>query len=86
MDLVLTGFLKHSLFFSETLMLVQIEIFFDIITAGMGNALATDGGFCTGSVRVVDHQVDAEHRFLMYILLQFSVLLSDQGYINFCSV
>lgn len=29
----------------------------DIITAGMGNALATDGGFCTGSVRVVDHQV-----------------------------
>lgn len=31
----------------------------DIITAGMGNALATDGGFCTGSARVVDHQVDA---------------------------
>ncbi|KAM0869113.1 hypothetical protein ACQ4PT_040898 [Festuca glaucescens] len=28
----------------------------DIITAGMGNALATDGGFCTGSARVVDHQ------------------------------
>ncbi|KAK8947071.1 Long chain base biosynthesis protein 1b [Platanthera zijinensis] len=28
----------------------------DIITAAMGNALATDGGFCTGSVRVVDHQ------------------------------
>ncbi|KAJ6807519.1 long chain base biosynthesis protein 1b [Iris pallida] len=28
----------------------------DIITAGMGNALATDGGFCTGSTRVVDHQ------------------------------
>ncbi|XP_039128989.1 long chain base biosynthesis protein 1b-like [Dioscorea cayenensis subsp. rotundata] len=28
----------------------------DIITAGMGNSLATDGGFCTGSVRVVDHQ------------------------------
>nr|CAD1821436.1 unnamed protein product [Ananas comosus var. bracteatus] len=28
----------------------------DIITAGMGNALATDGGFCTGSVRVIDHQ------------------------------
>uniref|UniRef100_A0A1D1Y5X7 serine C-palmitoyltransferase n=1 Tax=Anthurium amnicola TaxID=1678845 RepID=A0A1D1Y5X7_9ARAE len=28
----------------------------DIITSGMGNALATDGGFCTGSVRVVDHQ------------------------------
>jgi serine palmitoyltransferase len=36
-------------------MLVQIEKI-DIITAGMGNALATDGGFCTGSVRVVDHQ------------------------------
>ena len=85
MDLVPTGFLKHILPFSETLMLVQIEKI-DIITAGMGNALATDGGFCTGSVRVVDHQVDAEHRFLMYILLQFSVLLSDQGYIKFCSV
>ncbi|KAJ8626215.1 hypothetical protein MRB53_019522 [Persea americana] len=28
----------------------------DIITAAMGHALATDGGFCTGSVRVVDHQ------------------------------
>uniref|UniRef100_A0ACD5ZCF0 Uncharacterized protein n=1 Tax=Avena sativa TaxID=4498 RepID=A0ACD5ZCF0_AVESA len=28
----------------------------DTITAGMGNALATDGGFCTGSARVVDHQ------------------------------
>ncbi|KAL5642247.1 hypothetical protein ACJX0J_002637, partial [Zea mays] len=24
---------------------------FDIITAGMGNALSTDGGFCTGSFR-----------------------------------
>ncbi|XP_068652268.1 long chain base biosynthesis protein 1b-like [Aristolochia californica] len=28
----------------------------DIITAAMGHALATDGGFCTGSIRVVDHQ------------------------------
>ncbi|KAF6136249.1 hypothetical protein GIB67_001658 [Kingdonia uniflora] len=28
----------------------------DIITAAMGHALATTGGFCTGSVRVVDHQ------------------------------
>lgn len=28
----------------------------DVITAGMGNALATDGGFCTGSTTVVDHQ------------------------------
>jgi 7-keto-8-aminopelargonate synthetase-like enzyme len=66
---VLTGFLKHTPPFSQTLMLVQIENF-DIITAGMGNALSTDGGFCTGSFRVVDHQVDANtilmaHRFLM---------------------
>jgi hypothetical protein len=37
---------------------VQIENI-DIITASMGNALATDGGFCTGSIRVVDHQVCA---------------------------
>lgn len=28
----------------------------DIITSGLGGALATDGGFCTGSARVVDHQ------------------------------
>jgi serine palmitoyltransferase len=31
----------------------------DIITAGMGNALAFNGGLFTGSARVVDHQVDA---------------------------
>jgi 7-keto-8-aminopelargonate synthetase-like enzyme len=42
----------------EKLLHVQIDKI-DIITAGMGNALATDGGFCTGSVRVVDHQVCA---------------------------
>ena len=29
----------------------------DIITTGMGNALETDGGFCTGTIRVVDSQV-----------------------------
>ncbi|XP_025982230.1 long chain base biosynthesis protein 1-like isoform X2 [Glycine soja] len=29
----------------------------DIITASMGHALATEGGFCTGSTRVIDHQV-----------------------------
>ncbi|BAT82635.1 hypothetical protein LR48_Vigan07g268900 [Vigna angularis] len=28
----------------------------DIITAAMGHALATEGGFCTGSARVIDHQ------------------------------
>ncbi|KAF8388614.1 hypothetical protein HHK36_027291 [Tetracentron sinense] len=28
----------------------------DIITATMGHALATEGGFCTGSARVIDHQ------------------------------
>ncbi|XP_065852277.1 long chain base biosynthesis protein 1-like isoform X1 [Euphorbia lathyris] len=28
----------------------------DIMTAAMGHALATEGGFCTGSERVVDHQ------------------------------
>ena len=29
----------------------------DIVTAAMGHALATEGGFCSGSARVVDHQV-----------------------------
>jgi 7-keto-8-aminopelargonate synthetase-like enzyme len=29
----------------------------DLITAAMGHALATEGGFCTGSARVIDHQV-----------------------------
>ncbi|XVF86224.1 hypothetical protein PTKIN_Ptkin18bG0023200 [Pterospermum kingtungense] len=28
----------------------------DIITAAMGHALATEGGFCTGSARVINHQ------------------------------
>ncbi|GKE13991.1 long chain base biosynthesis protein 1 [Tanacetum coccineum] len=28
----------------------------DIITAAMGHALASEGGFCTGSNRVIDHQ------------------------------
>ncbi|KAJ8761383.1 hypothetical protein K2173_001514 [Erythroxylum novogranatense] len=28
----------------------------DIITAAMGHSLATEGGFCTGSARVIDHQ------------------------------
>lgn len=37
-------------------MVLQIEKI-DIITAAMGHALATEGGFCTGSTRVVDHQV-----------------------------
>lgn len=40
---------------------MQIEKI-DIITAGMGNALATDGGFCTGSYRVVTHQVRIEQQ------------------------
>ncbi|KAL5554281.1 hypothetical protein UlMin_041682 [Ulmus minor] len=34
---------------------VQVEKI-DIITAAMGHALATEGGFCTGSARVIDHQ------------------------------
>ncbi|XP_045793676.1 uncharacterized protein LOC123888628 isoform X1 [Trifolium pratense] len=29
----------------------------DLITAAMGHALATEGGFCTRSARVIDHQV-----------------------------
>jgi serine palmitoyltransferase len=28
----------------------------DIVTAAMGHALASEGGFCTGSARVIDHQ------------------------------
>lgn len=35
---------------------LQIEKI-DIVTAAMGHALATEGGFCTGSARVIDHQV-----------------------------
>jgi 7-keto-8-aminopelargonate synthetase-like enzyme len=50
---------QHILPFSETVVFfLQVEKI-DIITAGMGNALATDGGFFTGSIRVVDHQVGA---------------------------
>lgn len=35
---------------------LQIEKI-DIVTASMGHALAAEGGFCTGSARVIDHQV-----------------------------
>ncbi|GAB2217705.1 hypothetical protein Droror1_Dr00000909 [Drosera rotundifolia] len=28
----------------------------DIVTAAMGHALATEGGFCTGNARTIDHQ------------------------------
>ncbi|KAJ4715074.1 long chain base biosynthesis protein 1-like [Melia azedarach] len=28
----------------------------DLVTAAMGHALASEGGFCTGSARVIDHQ------------------------------
>ncbi|MFQ6621429.1 hypothetical protein Gotur_003053 [Gossypium turneri] len=28
----------------------------DIVTTAMGHALATEGGFCTGNARVIDHQ------------------------------
>ncbi|KAH9329179.1 hypothetical protein KI387_001287, partial [Taxus chinensis] len=38
----------------------------DIITAGMGYALATTGGFCTGSAKVVDHQVCHKYRVLKF--------------------
>ena len=66
---------------------MQIEKI-DIITAAMGHALATDGGFCTGSVRVVDHQVCTESSIVTgktgrllkgkTMLLQFSCfILSD---------
>lgn len=37
-------------------MVLQVDKI-DIITAAMGHALATEGGFCTGSARVIDHQV-----------------------------
>lgn len=33
----------------------------DIIIAAMGHALASEGGFCTGSHRVIDHQVCTTH-------------------------
>lgn len=36
--------------------MLQVEKI-DIVTAAMGHALATEGGFCTGSARVIDHQV-----------------------------
>lgn len=39
----------------------------DIITAAMGHALASVGGFCTGSAKVVDHQVQEAHVYYVYI-------------------
>lgn len=30
----------------------------DVVTAAMGHALATEGGFCTGNTRIIDYQVN----------------------------
>jgi len=49
---------------------LQIEKI-DIVTADMGHALATEGGFCTGSSRVVDHQVRKYVSDNLIILLNF---------------
>ncbi|KAM2033520.1 hypothetical protein FF1_015513 [Malus domestica] len=49
----------------------------DIITGAMGHALATEGGFCTGSARVTDHQ------FLNDKISGFGIWqrLSSSGYV-----
>lgn len=46
----------QNLFVIDDEMVLQVEKV-DIITAAMGHALATEGGFCTGNARVIDHQV-----------------------------
>jgi len=33
----------------------------DVVTAAMGHALATEGGFCTGNARIIDYQVNIDH-------------------------
>lgn len=45
------------------ILLLQIDKV-DILTAAMGHALASEGGFCTGSSRVVDHQVCVNEIYL----------------------
>jgi 7-keto-8-aminopelargonate synthetase-like enzyme len=47
---------KFLLLFVICYSVLQVEKL-DLITAAMGHALATEGGFCTGSARVIDHQV-----------------------------
>lgn len=42
--------------YPKQVILLQVDKI-DIITAAMGHALATEGGFCTGSTRVIEHQV-----------------------------
>ncbi|RXH78977.1 hypothetical protein DVH24_034184, partial [Malus domestica] len=56
-------FLETRLFFLSLITIDPLPVcdfwwsdFADIITAAMGHALATEGGFCTGSARVTDHQ------------------------------
>lgn len=49
-------FLPSRIFVIDDGMVLQVGKI-DIITAAMGHALATEGGFCTGSARVIDHQV-----------------------------
>ena len=51
----------------------------DIITAAMGHALASVGGFCTGSAKVVDHQVQ-ENTSLICTYIQTDLRFSIKVY------
>jgi 7-keto-8-aminopelargonate synthetase-like enzyme len=53
---VLVSIFEIVLLFMICGCVLQVEKL-DLITAAMGHALATEGGFCTGSARVIDHQV-----------------------------
>lgn len=45
---------------ADDIILKQIEKI-DVVTAAMGHALATEGGFCTGNARIIDYQVNHDH-------------------------
>ncbi|CAA2966499.1 long chain base biosynthesis 1-like [Olea europaea subsp. europaea] len=51
----------------------------DIVTAAMGYALATEGVFCTGSTRVIDHQLNLLARlyWMTNIAWAYLIFLSD---------
>ncbi|PON74892.1 Glycine dehydrogenase (decarboxylating) [Parasponia andersonii] len=54
----------------------------DIITAAMGHALATEGGFCTGSARVVDHQYIYRRASIAAAITAIDVLEETPGLIT----
>ncbi|CAN7068621.1 unnamed protein product [Brassica oleracea var. botrytis] len=48
----------------------------DVVTAAMGHALATEGGFCTGNARIIDYQRLSSSGYVFSRVLLSQLLMS----------